>query len=79
MTRYNSHRFLVAITDIDQSIEQRIMNVIQTFEDLDIKCVTDLTSGKLLLRGTGVCYTLTKDFNLDECMKILEQRLQLTK
>ena len=79
VTRYNSHRFLVAITDIDQSIEQRIMNVIQTFEDLYIKCVTDLTSGKLLLRGTGVCYTLTKDFNLDECMKILEQRLQLTK
>ena len=79
ISRYSSHRFLVAMIDTDESVDDRIMNVMKDFEDLNIQCVTDLSSRKLLLMGSGACYTLTKDFNLDECIKVLEQQLKLMK
>ena len=77
--RYNGHQFLVIMFNQQESIDKRMKQAIEAFRALQIQFVTELSKGQLLIRASGLCQTLTKDFNLDSCLKELEQRLQYLK
>lgn len=77
--RYNGHQFLVVMLNQQESMDNRMKQAIEAFRALQIQFVTGLSKGQLLIRASGSCRTLTKDFNLDSCLKEMEQRLQYLK
>lgn len=79
VTRYNGHQFLVVLFNNHDCLDKRMNRAVELFQSLRIPVVTDLSNGNLLIRVSGSCCTLTKHFQIDDCVKEIKKQLQLIK
>ena len=76
VVRYNGPQFIVLMFDQQEDMDKKMNQAIEAFGALKIKFNTGTEKGQLLMKASGLSYELSHPFDLDRCLREVQQQLQ---